>query len=126
MSILIGLLIWVLTFMVLPVDVEMPVNATTIWFIVANYLALVTGFLLFRYKDKGAAIEKGLDIRKTLFFIIIVLLISFVFRYIDLLVIRDLAFDNSIKLNRELSYDNAPNSNLFFSLVSVLKSTYFL
>jgi hypothetical protein len=50
---------------------------------------------------------------------------SFIIRWIDLFIFRELSFDNAFKENRSLNSQNSFRSNLIFQLASVTKSLYF-
>jgi hypothetical protein len=125
-SLIIGVLLWITIFICLPVDVAKTFQPETFIYIIASYLCLVAGFAFF---DFSKFIEKTHDnyIGNSLILksIIAIVIISYLLRWYDLFIIRELSFYYEPKYNRILNYENSIKSNILFSLGSVLKSLYF-
>lgn len=124
-SLLLGIGIWLITFIILPVNVIESINFKSVLFIVFNYLSLVIGFSCFNFKDKNIVEpnqNSNIQLLKTL---IVIVLVSYSIRFIDLFLIRDLSFGNNVNANRELSVRDFELKHILFVIASVLKSLYF-
>lgn len=123
-SILFGIFMWLFFFFILPVTIQDDVKITTVLYVLSSYFFLILGFNLFNFcpepnsqlKDNTSLLIKML---------ILVVFASFILRWIDLFLIRDLSFDFLPKENRSINWDNSFKSNFIFSLASVIKSLYF-
>ena len=124
-SLLLGLLVWLFVFIILPVEVVEQIELKTILFIVLNYLSLVIGFMCFNFKDKNKVEHKQYKTLHILKMLIAIVAISYLIRYIDLFFIRNMSFGNNVFTNRVLSARDFEFKHLFFVLAAVLKSLYF-
>jgi len=123
-SIAFGILLWVMSYFLLPFHVSEPFHVETSVFIVSCYLMLVLGFIL--VKPCSHVSEKNdQQIYSILNILVAIIIISYLLRWSDLFIIRDLSFTNEPKINRVLNRENSENSNLIFILASILKSLYF-
>lgn len=122
-SVAFGILLWMFTFLFLPVDVTEKVSPKTIFFSVSCYVSLVLGFLVYKFKVKQS---KPLTDNSSFFkYVTIFLLCCFVMRWVDLFVLREVSlFDNAIA-NRRQSEMNTYKSNILFALASMFKALYF-
>lgn len=119
-SILGGILVWIIIFLITPALVTKPVLNETVLFVVGSYLALISGYK-FRFKSKVNTFNLS---ERSLFTLISFIVICFVFRYIDLFFIRGLRFSNTILQNRILAESSSNSILLIFA--SVFKSIYFI
>lgn len=85
---------------------------------------LIIGFILIKPKihDSEVNTNQNYFILKAL---VVIVVISYLLRWVDLFFIRGLSFTNQPKFNRVLNSENSENSNLLFLLASILKSLYF-
>lgn len=119
-----GVIIWIVLFVILPVENKEPLQIKTITFISLNYLSLILGFYTFRFNSVSASSYN----EKTEYIIkgVIVLLIGcYALRWYDLFYIRGLSFDYLPKVNRAYNDQNYFQSNILLILASILKSIYF-
>lgn len=121
-SLIFGVILWLLIFLILPVNMSEEFHFKTFLFIVCNYVALVLGFVGFRFKPK----ESKKHFRSSILPILIgVLLLAFVLRWIDLFYVRELSFGLETKVNRVINEEMSYKSNIIFLLASVVKGAYF-
>ncbi|MBO3115219.1 hypothetical protein J4050_00575 [Winogradskyella sp. DF17] len=122
-SLVLGILLWLLSFSLIPVEVVEDVNIYTVGFICLCYIAMVFGFIAIpnRIEKNEIRINNPLFIK----YLIMVITISFVLRWIDLFYVRELSFFNTPIENRRLSFINNTNSNVLLLMAAVLKSLYF-
>lgn len=123
-SIFLGIAIWFVLFAFLPVTVIEAIKTDTIVFIISSYLALILGFLCFRF-NKSVETTHKFKIKPILKILLLIIVSSFVLRWIDLLFIRDLSFNNEFKVNRRINDLNYHRSNILFLMASIFKSLYF-
>ncbi len=124
-SIFLGLFIWLFAYAFLPVNPTEEIKTGTIVFIVANYLALIIGFSLFKFKTKHPVEVNLKNLNKFLTLLLVVIFVCYLLRWYDLFSIRDLSFNKSLKENRILNDYNYHKSNLILLFASVIKSAYF-
>ncbi len=123
-SLFLGVFLWSITFVVLPLKNVEPVKAETIFYIVSGYLAVISGFIAFNFKNKQNS-KQRIDLSKILTVLLIIILISYIIRWIDLFYIRELSFNIASKNNRVINDNNYGNSSILFLLASITKSIYF-
>lgn len=123
-SICAGIVLWLLLFIVLPVDVVEPFKLKTAGFIILNYIALIIGYIAYKPKYFNAKLQQQPN-QNILFIVSAIVVVAYVTRWADLFVIRELSFYNSIYINRMLSDKNYANSGLVFAIASIFKSLYF-
>ncbi len=123
-SIFLGLILWGVLFAFLPVTITEAIKTDTIAFIVASYLALILGFLCSRF-NKSAETTHKFKVKTILKILILIIVSSFILRWIDLFFVRELSFNNEFKVNRWINDLNYHRSNILFSMASIFKSLYF-
>lgn len=125
-SLLFGISIWVLAYILLPVKITDDIHVKTILYVFSSYFFLILGFNLFKF-SRLASTHTGVNpnIGVLLKILLITILFSYILRWIDLFIIRDLSLSYLPKVNRSLNYDNSLRSNLIFNIASVIKSIYF-
>ena len=126
-SIVIGIVIWFFFFFTLPIEVKNPLSSTTVWFIIANYAALITGYFLLKRSNrfpKKIKQEKS-SIDTFLNFVTVVVFIAAVLRFIDLFFIREVSFFNSIEQNK-YNVSQEENFSLIMGLLSMFRLLYFV
>ncbi|WP_158651311.1 O-antigen polymerase [Pseudotamlana carrageenivorans] len=106
---------------------EEAISLKTILFIVFNVGSLVLGFISFNFINTKKELtilkeERSIQIVKL---IIKIVLVCYILRYIDLLLIREMSLGNNYRANRELSFRIWDFKYVFFAVASVLKSLYF-
>lgn len=121
-SLIFGVILWLLIFLILPVNISEQFHFKTFLFIACNYIALVIGFVGFRFKPKESKKHLG---NLVLPILIGVLLLAFVLRWIDLFYVRELSFGFETKVNRVINEEMSYKSNIIFLLASVVKGAYF-
>lgn len=122
-SILLSIMIWGITIISIPVDIIHKVHSKTILFVIANYLALISGYFIFNLKNKYDNKQKVYNIPKIIKLFIILSLISYIIRFIDLFIFRELSFQNTIIENLKIVEQSS--YNLVFVIASIFKSLYF-
>lgn len=122
-SILLGVLIWLFSFLILPAQVTENFKTETFFFILACYIGLIIGFTLVSFKEKEK--NKILESEQLVKFLLLFLVLCFVLRWTDLLHFRNLSFSNNVIENRRLNETASSTSNIIFILASIFKSTYF-
>ncbi|MCL5127263.1 hypothetical protein [Algibacter sp. L4_22] len=121
-SILVGILTWLVLYLILPVIPKVLLQFETITFIVVNYLALILGYFVFNFKIKSSN-KKKIEIQIKI--LICFILVCFIFRWVDLFFVRGLSFLNDFKTNRVINKVNFDKTNYLLILAAVLKSLYF-
>lgn len=123
-SLTVGLLIWVLAYMLLPLEAVQPIKTKTILFIVSCYIAIIAGFVMFNFKTITNQ-RITYNTQKVVKLLLIIIVVSFALRWYDLFVNRNLSFANDLKFNRFLNDDNFKQNQVLLIVASVLKSLYF-
>ena len=121
LSIFLGVLTWLLLFIITPAQVTYSMNLETLLFVVASYISLVLGFVI--YNPKTIKKSTILFTKRTIFYISIFIIICYIIRFIDVFYYRQFRFSNTISRNRELAGNGS--QNLVFIVSSVFKSLYF-
>lgn len=122
-SAFIGVIIWFILFLITPVSIVNPIAKETLAFVFLNFLALIMGYALFPKKITSNLNQTTFS-NKLIYIIILIVLVSFTLRYIDLFVFRKLSITNSIAENRRLIVSTKPT--IFFIIASVLKQSFFV
>lgn len=121
-----GILLWLFIFLITPVDVMEGLKIKTIAFIVLSYLSLVLGFWVIPSKKFQRSSKDNTKGKLWVFNVLVVIVIlSFVLRWIDLFFYRDITFGVDPKSNRLTNLGNFGRSNILFILPSILKGLYF-
>jgi oligosaccharide repeat unit polymerase len=123
-SIIIGLAIWLFFFFTIPVKVSTPLSSGTIFFIIANFCCLFIGYSSFNFSENKKN-ETVFSIQKFFFLIVILVLISLIFRIIDIFYFRNLSLYNPIFINKKLA-NNDQNFSLLLGLLSMFRLLYFV
>lgn len=123
-SVFLGILVWLLVFLLFPAKVVNPLAWETLLFIVLSYLALVLGYILIPQKSKSSVENKANWNRKRIYILVTVVIGSFVIRYIDLFLIRGVSFEYDVWQNRQLLEKTKPGFLLIF--FSISKQLYFI
>ncbi|WP_282042239.1 hypothetical protein [Winogradskyella flava] len=122
-SISIGILVWIVSYIMTPVEPVEVVRPKTIYFIVSCYLSLILGFGVLKFKSNQKI--KKIDPNYRLKLLLIFIIVCFVIRWVELFYFREVSFYNTMVENRVISYLNN-NSNIIFIIASLFKSLYFL
>jgi hypothetical protein len=123
-SLCLGLLIWTLAYLLLPLVAVESLKTETILFVISCYLAIIVGFTSFNF-SKRSKNKINYNTQKILKLLVLLVVISFLLRWYDLFVIRNLSFTNDLKFNRVLNEENFKNPQVLLILASILKSLYF-
>lgn len=107
-SIFLGILVWLLVFLVFPAEVVNPLAWETLLFIVFSYLALVLGYVLIPQKNKSGVEYSANWSKKRIYILVYIVVGSFVVRYIDLFFIRGVSFEYNVWQNRLLLEKTKP------------------
>ncbi len=129
-SIFIGITVWFFFFFTTPIEIKTPLSTKSIAFIFLCYSFLVYGFFVSNKPFQlfsTQILSKTINSNKTnsLKVLIVLITISFFFRYYDLLVNRNLSFLKTTALNR-INAGNQDSFSLGFSLLSMFRVLYFL
>lgn len=123
-SILFGLTIWLIAYALTPVTAIEELKAETFLFISACFLSLILGFVSFKFSVSSNTF-KAKSINFYFNSLLLIIFLSFLFRWVDLFVYRELSFTYSPRQNRLINDVNINNSNLFFVILSIIKGAYF-
>lgn len=122
-SILLGVFIWLLSFLILPAKAVEILKLETLLFIFACYAALIIGFKTVNVKTKITDYNE-INEKKLIRFLSLIIIISFFLRWLDLFYFRNLSFSYDFKENRRLNVA-AISANIIFIFASIFKSIYF-
>lgn len=123
-SVFVGILVWIFIFLLFPARVVNPLSWESLGFIVLGYCALLTGYLIVPQKKHLSPEKSRSWTHKGVYNLLIIVVVCFAIRYIDLFVIRGVSFGNSIWENRTLLEETKPGFFLIF--VSICKQLYFI
>lgn len=118
-----GILVWFLIFILFPAKIVSPFANESFWFIFLSYLFLILGYIIFptpKTENKGFSIIS----KKVLYVIILTTLISYLVRYVDLFLYRNVSFKYDVWENRRLLA--APKTNLIFIICAIFSQLYFM
>lgn len=118
-----GIIVWLFIYLITPVTPKSPYSLNSLFFIFLNVMALILGYSIFRVKSKTLIIQNKISIN-FIYTIIGIVTISFILRYVDILVYRKLSLFNSIAQNKKLI--SSENSNIIFIIASLFKQLYFV
>ena len=123
-SLFTGVFAWLVIYSMLPVEAIESLQFKTISYIILCYIALILGFICFKFNlnEAGKMKYEPIIIIK---FLLIIISVSYILRWIDLFFIRNLSFSNDYFTNRSLNTANINKSNMVFIVASVFKSLYF-
>lgn len=119
----IGILLWFFVYAITPASPTIAISSYTISYILLCYCCYFLGYWLSLRKSQTHSAANFINethIKR----VILLVFISWVFRYIDLFLFRDLSFFNEVVDNRRL-LSSAKNRILFIPF-SILKEAYFL
>lgn len=123
LSIFGGIFVWFFLFLLFPAKIVNNFSNEAFLYIIASYVALVLGYFIFP-KNKKKEISSITISKGFIYSIIVLTLISFLLRYIDLFLYRKVSFTNTVWQNRALLSET--NSNFLFIIASVCKQLYFI
>ncbi len=118
-----GILVWVFIFILFPAKIVSPFAKESFLFIFLSYVSLILGYISFpiaKTHNKGFAIIS----KRFIYIIIITTLMTYIVRYIDLFIFRNVSFSNDVWQNRALLAETKPN--FIFIVCAVLKQLYFV
>ena len=124
LSISLGILCWLLVFIIFPIQVVFPISSKVVVYILLSYVSIITGYLIVpngNYSKHSNQTIIGVPMIKVL---ILVVLLSFSIRYIDLFVFRGVRISYPIAQNRMLIDSNPPK--FIFILASVTRYLFFV
>lgn len=122
-SLISGPICWLVLRFALPVQTSNPLSANTMVFVGVCYIALAAGFFVFyNYNIKPNFM---LPQEKTFLILTLIVVLSFLARYIDLFYLRGMSFDTPPKLNRIKATEITSLLDFIMAMASVLKSLYF-
>ena len=131
-SIFLGILIWFFFYFITPIEVKNNVSFFTVSFISLSYLALILGYILTNYflnhNQKKRACYKNLRFKHIdilLKVLIILIIISFLFRYFDLFFNRNVSFNSLTFINKQ-NASNPQNFSLAFFFLSSFRVLFFV
>lgn len=96
-----GVLVWALVYFITPVSPVYSFSGKTLLFIILSYASLLTGY--FFTPNISIKFNKKIDSEMLAWFSILIVLLGFSIRFIDLFLWRELAFSNTINENRKLA-----------------------
>ena len=124
LSISLGIMCWLLVFIIFPIQVVFPISSKVVVYILLSYVSIITGYLIVpngNYSKHSNQTIIGVPMIKVL---ILVVLLSFSIRYIDLFVFRGVRISYPIAQNRMLIDSNPPK--FIFILASVTRYLFFV
>ena len=124
LSISLGVVCWLLVFIIFPIKVVFPISSEVVVYILLSYVSIITGYLVVpdgKYSKHSNQTIIGPPMIKVL---ILVVLLSFLIRYIDLFIFRGVRISYPIAQNRMLIDANTPK--FIFILVSVTRYLFFV
>lgn len=123
-SLIIGPIIWLCAYLVLPIERSYSLNFQTIFFISLSYLSLIFGYFSFSFKE--IKVEHNIVKVKKYFWIVgMGILLAYILHYIELFFIRDLSFTNEIFKNKNLKVLNNEKGHFIFGIATIIKALYF-
>jgi len=124
LSISLGILCWLMVFIIFPIQVVFPISSKVVVYILLSYVSIITGYLIVpngNYSKHSNQTIIGVPMIKVL---ILVVLLSFLIRYIDLFLFRGVRISYPIAQNRML-IDTNP-AKFIFILASVTRYLFFV
>src|SRR5690606_5498193 len=98
-SLLCGVFLWCFIYAIFPLKAVEPLKTETVLYVVFGYFAMILGFIAFNFKTKESS-NNTIDVSKTIAVLLIIIVVSYVIRWIDLFYVRELSFDVAPKRNR--------------------------
>ena len=122
-SLLTGLIIWLITWAILPVNTGL-LSLETICFIGFSFGSIILGYRVIQIKN----VEKIVWLPHNFFFkvLIVILCIGLLFRYIDLFYFRNLSLSNLYYQNKILSLNNSQYTPLIVTFLGALRALYYV
>ncbi len=122
-SISLGVFIWIITFVVLPINISKSISANALWFLLASFSSIIFGYFLV---DNKQIITTSKTNQKHIFFVfVLVAFIGFISRYLDLFYFRECSFSNNFLVNRINLTNYRNNAPIILSILGILRSVYF-
>ena len=123
-SLSLGLISWILIFFVFSLEPVFPLSNKLLSYVLLSYLSIILGYLVIPDVKKEVIPNSSFIYTNSIKLIILIVLISFLLRYIDLFLIRGASFSYSIRENRILIQNESPN--LIFIIASVTRYLFFV
>ena len=124
LSISLGVICWLLVFAIFPIEIVFPISSQVALYILLSYVSIITGYLIVP-KVTSSKLSNQTKIGAPMIkILILVVLLSFLIRYIDLFVFRGVRIGYPIAQNRMLIDANPPK--FIFILVSVTRYLFFV
>ncbi len=124
LSVFLGIISWILVFLIWPVRVVYPLTFETTSYVILCYASLILGYFLFPKLKKEPLIKEPRISENFIKGLIIVVLISFTIRYIDLFLFRGTSLFNSFVDNKILIAKHPPG--FVFIIASVTRYLFFV
>lgn len=121
-----GIFLWLFIFMLTPVEVMEHLKVKTIFFVSLCYIFMLLGFGIVPIKKR--TLKEGIVLKRKLYVFNLlagIIVLSFILRWIDLFVFREVSFGLDPKSNRGINIRSFSKSYIFFIIPSILKSLYF-
>mgnify|MGYP000383259717 CR=1 FL=1 len=123
-SVLLGMLLWVMAFLLLPIETS-KISNETIAYLASCFTLFIVGFYVFKFKNT-TKFFKNSNNSKYFIISIVLLIVAIAIRYIDLFYYRLVSFSFSFIENKKLIRENATKAPLIITLISTLRAMYFL
>ena len=101
LSIFLGIICWLFVFIISPVEVVFPISFKVVVFILLSYICMITGYLIVPKANYSKLPDQSIIWKPTIKTLILVVLLSFLIRYVDLFVF--ISYKNEIFLNFKFS-----------------------
>ena len=124
LSIFLGIICWLFVFIISPVEVVFPISFKVVVFILLSYICMITGYLIVPKANYSKLPDQSIIWKPTIKTLILVVLLSFLIRYVDLFVFRGVRISFTIAQNRMLLDANPPK--FIFILASVTRYLFFV
>lgn len=126
-SILLGVMVWFFVFFLTPVNAAVSLSFEVIIFIILNYIVLIFGFIYADSKLKNfiQISPSQKDLSTFFYLIIIIVCLSSIVRFIDLFLVREISFLNTIEVNKHNS-ENLNNFSTLLGILGVFRMLYFV
>ena len=124
LSIFLGIICWLFVFIISPIEVVFPISFKVVVFILLSYICMITGYLIVPKANYSKLPDQSIIWKPTIKILILVVLLSFLIRYVDLFVFRGVRISFTIAQNRMLLDANPPK--FIFIIASVTRYLFFV
>lgn len=121
---LIGLLFWVVIFVLIPLKTRHQIGFMPFFYLLANYLCFLLGIKIITTKSVHQKTVYQINkkvLRKILYVVIFIAVLGFLFKIIDKFYLRGASFSNTISQNRILLEKSGPS---IVSIISAITSPF--